>query len=70
MLISNLLTQQPALDNEVNVYGYATPGDGGGGYFAWETTSELQAGAAAHTGIWFAGPLGTGLKCYRQLNLF
>lgn len=61
MLISNLSTQQPALGNEVFVYGYATAGDGGGGYFAWKTTAELPAGATVNTGIWFTGPVSTGL---------
>ena len=60
IIISNLATQQPALSNEVYVHGYSTPVDGGG-YFAWKTTTELPAGAAANTGIWFAGPIGGGL---------
>ena len=51
IIISNLATQQPALSNEVYVHGYSTPVDGGG-YFAWKTTTELPAGAAANTGIW------------------
>ncbi len=39
MLIFNLLTQQPALSNEVYVHAYANPGDGGGGNFVWKTTA-------------------------------
>jgi hypothetical protein len=60
-LVSGLAIQNPALDKEVYVYGYSALGDGGGGYFIWKATAELPAGASANNGIWFTGPVGTGL---------